>query len=106
IRKLNHYTKAERRLRPTTLFCTIKITHFYTLDEHQNMLDVIGYFLPDNLATNKLESLLIQTIRNLLYLFVYNNIFYYKDNIYKCTKGSPNIMALTETLSNIYLFVW
>ncbi|CAF1319698.1 unnamed protein product [Rotaria sordida] len=75
IRKLNHYANTERRLRPTTLFCTIKITNFYTLEEHQNMLDVIGYFLHDNLATNKLESLLIQTIRNLLYLFLYNNIF-------------------------------
>ncbi|CAF3995631.1 unnamed protein product [Rotaria sordida] len=106
IRKLNHYANTERRLRPTTLFCTIKITNFYTLDEHQNMLDIIGYFLQDNFATNKLGSLTIQTIRNLLYLFLYNNIFYYKDNIYKCTKGSPNTMALTETLSNIYLSVW
>ncbi|CAF4354471.1 unnamed protein product, partial [Rotaria sordida] len=70
------------------------------------MLDIIGYFLQDNFATNKLGSLTIQTIRNLLYLFLYNNIFYYKDNIYKCTKGSPNTMALTETLSNIYLSVW
>ncbi|CAF4090589.1 unnamed protein product [Rotaria sordida] len=106
IRKLNHYANTERRLRPTTLFCTIKITNFYTLDEHNNMLDIIGYFLQNNLLTNKLESLTIQTIRNLLYVFLYNNIFYYKDNIYKCTKGSPNIMALTETLSNLYLFVW
>ncbi|CAF3104674.1 unnamed protein product [Rotaria sp. Silwood2] len=106
IRKFNHYVNTERRLRPTTLFCSIKITNFYTLDEHQNMIDVIGYFLQDNLATNKLESLTILTIRNLLYLFLYNNIFYYKDNIYAFTKGSPNTMELTETLSNIYLFVW
>ncbi|CAF1279138.1 unnamed protein product [Rotaria sordida] len=106
IRKLNHYVNTEHRLRPTTLFCTIKITNFYTLDEHKNMIDVIGYFLQNNLLTNKLESLTIQTIRNLLYVFLYNNIFYYKDHIYKCTKGSPNTMALTETLSNIYLFVW
>ncbi|CAF3934742.1 unnamed protein product [Rotaria sordida] len=106
IRKLNHYANTERRLRSTTLFCTIKITNFYTLDEHKNMIDVIGYFLHDNTAANKLESLTIQTIKNLLYVFLYNNIFLYKDNIYKCTKGSPNTMALTETLSNIYLFVW
>ncbi|CAF2863675.1 unnamed protein product [Rotaria sp. Silwood2] len=102
--RFNHYANTERRLRPTTIFCAIKITNFYTLDEHQNMIDVIGYFLQDNLATNELESLIIQTIRNLLYLFLYNNIFCYIDNIYTFTKGTPNAMALTETLSNIYLF--
>ncbi|CAF3196091.1 unnamed protein product [Rotaria sp. Silwood2] len=106
IQRFNHYANTERRLRPTTLFCAIKITNFYTLDEHQNMIDVIGYFLQDNLASNKLESLTIQTIRNLLYLFLYNNIFCYTDNIYTFTKGTPNPMELTETLSNIYLFVW
>ncbi|CAF3677425.1 unnamed protein product [Rotaria sp. Silwood1] len=106
IRKFYHYANTERRLRPTTLFCSIKITNFYALDEHQHMIDVIGYCLQDNLVTNRLEPLSIQTIRNLLYLFLYNNIFRYKDNIYAFTKGGPNTMPLTTTLSNIYLFVW
>ncbi|CAF5112861.1 unnamed protein product, partial [Rotaria sp. Silwood1] len=70
------------------------------------MIDVIGYCLQDNLVTNRLEPLNIQTIRNLLYVFLYNNIFRYKDNIYAFTKGGPNTMPLTTTLSNIYLFVW
>ncbi|CAF3804954.1 unnamed protein product [Rotaria sp. Silwood1] len=106
IRKLYRYAIIERRLRPSTLFCTIKITNFCTLEEHKEMIDVIGYFLQDNLATNKLETLTIQTIRNLLHLFLHNNIFSYKNSIYKFTKGSPNTIPLTETLSNIYLFVW
>ncbi|CAF5080391.1 unnamed protein product [Rotaria sp. Silwood1] len=106
IRKLYRYAIIERRLRPSTLFCTIKITNFCTLEEHKEMIDVIGYFLQDNLATNKLETLTIQTIRNLLHLFLHNNIFTYKNSIYKFTKGSPNTIPLTETLSNIYLFVW
>ncbi|CAF1285263.1 unnamed protein product [Rotaria sp. Silwood1] len=106
IRKLYRYATIERRLRPSTLFCTIKITNFCTLEEHKEMIDVIGYFLQDNLATNKLEPLTIQTIRNLLHLFLHNNIFSYKNSIYKFTKGSPNTLPLTETLSNIYLFVW
>ncbi|CAF4309896.1 unnamed protein product [Rotaria sp. Silwood2] len=106
IRKLYRYAAIERRLRPSTIFCTIKITNFCTLDEHKEMIDVIGYFLQDNLATNKLEPLTIQTIRNLLHLFLHNNIFSYKNSVYKFTKGSPNTIPLTETLSNIYLFVW
>ncbi|CAF4958577.1 unnamed protein product [Rotaria sp. Silwood1] len=106
IRQLNRYGTTERRLRPTTLFCSIKITNFYTLDEHRNMIDTIGYFLQDHLVTNKLGLLTVQTIRNLLHLFLYNNIFSYKEDIFKFTKGAPNTVALTETLSNIYLFVW
>ncbi|CAF2819302.1 unnamed protein product [Rotaria sp. Silwood2] len=106
IQQLNRYATTERRLRPTTLFCSIKITNFYTLDEHQNMIDTVGYFLQDHLVNNKLESLTVQTIRNLLHLFLYNNIFSYKDGIFKFTRGSPNTVPLTETLSNIYLFVW
>ncbi|CAF2793105.1 unnamed protein product [Rotaria sp. Silwood2] len=106
IRKLYRYANVDCRLRPSTIFCSIKITNFYTLDEHEEMIDVIGYFLQDNLATNKLEPLTIQTIRNLLHLFLHNNIFSYKNSIYKFTKGSPNTIPLTETLSNIYLFMW
>ncbi|CAF4567441.1 unnamed protein product [Rotaria sp. Silwood2] len=41
IRKFNHYANTEHRLRPTTLFCTIKISNFYTMDIHKNMIDVV-----------------------------------------------------------------
>ncbi|CAF4579423.1 unnamed protein product, partial [Rotaria magnacalcarata] len=94
----------ERHLRATTLFCTIKIINYYTLDIHKNMIDTVGYFLEDNLVTNKLEQVTIQTIKNLLHIFLYNNVFYYKDKIYTLIKGSPNTMPLSDTLSNIFLF--
>ncbi|CAF5114934.1 unnamed protein product, partial [Rotaria magnacalcarata] len=70
------------------------------------MIDTVGYFLEDNLVTNKLEQVTIQTIKNLLHIFLYNNVFYYKDQIYTLTKGSPNTMPLSDTLSNIFLFTW
>ncbi|CAF4595695.1 unnamed protein product, partial [Rotaria sp. Silwood2] len=94
IRKFNHYANIEHRLRPTTLFCTIKISNYYTMDIHKNMIDVVGYFLTDHLAGNKLGPITILTIRNLLHLFLHNNVFYYKNKIYTFTKGSPNTMAL------------
>ncbi|CAF3740877.1 unnamed protein product [Rotaria sp. Silwood1] len=106
IRKLNHYANIEHRLRSTTVLCTITISNFYALDTHKNMLDVVDYFLTDNLASTKLEAPTIPTIRDLLYLFLHNNVFYYKNKIYAFTKGSPNTIPLTETLSNIYLFEW
>ncbi|CAF4636069.1 unnamed protein product, partial [Rotaria socialis] len=96
----------KRELQSTTLFCAIKITNYHKLDIHKNMIDTVSYFLEENLITNKLEQVTIQNIKNLLHIFLYNNVFYYKDQIYTLTKGSPNTMPLADTLSNIYVFVW
>ena len=70
------------------------------------MIDVIGNFLDDHLCTNKLGKVTILTIKYLLYLYLYNNMFSYGEEIYTFTKGGPNAKTLTETLANIYLFVW
>ncbi|CAF4348468.1 unnamed protein product, partial [Rotaria magnacalcarata] len=96
----------KHKLQSTTLFCAIKITNYYTLDTHKNMIDTVGYFLEDNLVTNKLEQATIQNIKNLLHIFLYDNVFYYKDQIYTLAKGCPNTMPLSDTLSNVYVFVW
>ncbi|CAF4263230.1 unnamed protein product, partial [Rotaria sordida] len=107
IKKLNHYASMEHRLNSTTLFCTIKILNFNVLDIHKNMIDTVAYVLQDHpQTTNILKHISINTIKNLLQLFLYNNIFYYNDKIYTFTKGSPNAMPLTDTLSNIYIFEW
>ena len=76
------------------------------MDIHTHMIDIVDYFLKYYLPSNKLEQITILNVKNLLHLFLNNNIFCYKDKIYTFTKGSPNTMALTETLSNIYLFGW
>ncbi|CAF2034186.1 unnamed protein product, partial [Rotaria magnacalcarata] len=106
MQKLLQYVHIDKRLRSTTLFCTLQISNYYALDLHQHMIDTLGCFLRDNLSSNKLEQLTIQTIKNLLHIYLYYNIFYYKNQIYKMAKGSPTTMALSETLSTIYLFVW
>lgn len=106
IQKLNHYASNEKRLQPTTLFCTLQISNYYALDTHKNMLDTISYFLEYNLRSDRLEHLTIQTVKNLIYLFLYNNFFSHDDKIYTYVKGSPNTVPLTDLLSNMYLFVW
>ncbi|CAF1435315.1 unnamed protein product, partial [Rotaria sordida] len=106
IQKFTNYIEKERRLQTKTIFCTIEITNYSTLDIHTNMIDIIGYFLHDNLATNKLEQISIQTIKNLLYIFLNNNICCYKNKVYKIMKGCPTTIPLSETLSNIYTFQW
>ncbi|CAF4967921.1 unnamed protein product, partial [Rotaria socialis] len=104
--QLYDHVFTKRELQSTTLFCAIKITNYYTLDIHKNMIDTVSYFLEENLVTNKLGQVTIQNIKNLLHIFLYNNVFDYKDQIYTLTKGSPNTMPLSDTLSNIYVFVW
>ncbi|CAF5049540.1 unnamed protein product, partial [Rotaria magnacalcarata] len=88
--QLYDHVFTKRELQSTTLFCAIKITNYYTLGIHKNMIDTVGYFLEDHFVTNKLEQVTIQNIKNLLHIFLYNNVFYYKDQIYTLTKGSPN----------------
>jgi hypothetical protein len=105
--KLHYYVYTQNRLTSTTLFCAIRISNFYTVaSSHESMISTIGYFLQDNLATNKLEHVSIITIQNLVQLFLYNNIFHYNGNIYAIVRGGPNTMALSRTLSNIFLFEW
>lgn len=106
IERLNTYTYIEHRLRPTTVFGTMTITNYYALDSHETMLNKLVFFLQDTLLSNKFGNIPIITIKNLLFLFLENNFFSYKNKIYKFEKGSPNTMPLTEMLSNIYLHVW
>ena len=65
-----------------TLFCSIKITNFYTLDVHSDMIDDVHHFLTENLYSNKLGNVTILTIKNLLHLYLYNNVLSYGEQIY------------------------
>ncbi len=106
IEKLHYYTYMKDRLRPTTLFCTIRIKNFYSMVSHKTMIDEVNGFFQDYLPNNKLEKVSIMTIKYILRLFLDNNIFSYKEKVYTVNKGGPNTMPLLDTLSNIYLFGW
>ena len=106
IRKLIRYTDEQHPLRPTTIFATIKITNFNTIDSHSNMLAVLERFLNDHLARPGIENFSIKKIIDLTALFLNNNQFYYDNKIYRFTKGGPSSLQLTETLSHIYAYQW
>ena len=69
------------------------------------MIDVVHHFLTENVYSNKLGNVTILTIKNLVHLYLYNNVSSYSEQIYQFTKGAPSTMALSETLANIYFFV-
>ena len=106
MQKLKHYADVQHRLTSTTLFCTIKITNYYTLDTHEIMIEKVLNFLQMNSAANYLRHIAFSTIKNLLQLVLFNHIFGYKNRIYTINKGLPNTMPLSETLANIYLHHW
>jgi hypothetical protein len=70
------------------------------------MIDTVTQFLRDHSANNKINQVSIMTIKNLLQLFLYNNLFCFNNKVYTIMKGSPNTMPLSDTLSSIYLFDW
>ena len=107
IQQFNLYTTTkESVLTPTTLFCTIKVLNYFTLDTHKNMIDMVCNFIQQNIAANKLGKTTVGTIQNLLQLCLCHTTFCYRNNLYKFTKGGPTTLPLFHTLPNIYLFAW
>jgi hypothetical protein len=120
IQKLNSHTTTakEYHLKPTTLFATIKIMNFDTMDTHQNMIMQLLYFLNNHLASNNIiyktlktgkpnQTISIEKIQKLTKLYLENNIFFYNGKIYGFSKGSgPNSLLFSEILSNIYLYTY
>lgn len=106
MQKLYAYVHSEHRLTSTTMFCTIEIINSLTLLPHDTMIDVICNFVYKNTANNRLYNIPIPTIKNLLQLCLYNNMFCYKNKIYKFLRGGPTTSPLMYTLANIYLFSW
>ena len=66
MQKLNVYVHTNRRLTSTTLFCTIDIVNYWTLDTHENIIDVVCKFIQNNVAANKLQKISIATIKKSL----------------------------------------
>ena len=94
MQKLNVYVHTDHRLTSTKMFCTIDVVNYWTLDTHENMIDVVCKFIQNNVAANKLHKISIATIKNLLQLCLYHNVFCYKNQIYKFTRGGPTTLPL------------
>ena len=104
--KLHQFGRNGQVWTSTTLLATIHISNYYTIASHARMADVLEYFLHDDLPGNTVENITMVHMKNLVQLFLYNNVFVYDDKLYMCVKGSPITMPLTETLANIYLYQW
>lgn len=106
MRKLLEYTYTKQYLKASTLFCLIRIKNFHHLATHLTMIEAFGYYLQENLATNRLGQISIPTLQTLLQLYLYNNHFCYGTSVYTITKGSPSNIPLSTTLAYIYIHAW
>lgn len=106
MRQLNVYAHDQHRLKRTTLFAALKIRNFYGMDLHENIINTVGNFIEYNSFDNRVGNVSLQTMKNLLHLYLYNNVVCFNNTIYQMTQGSPHSIPLSETLSNIYVYGW
>ena len=85
---------------------TLHIGHFYLNISHDYLRDSLSHFFNKYLAPDRLESLSIIHIQDLIELFFKYLLFYYKQQLYQLRKGLPHGLCLSETLATIFLFQW
>ena len=93
-------------LLPHTRFVTIKLHNFYTQMSHTGISGAVGRFLTSVLTVGRHQNLAIDTIQQLVGLFLRNNVCTYQGHIYRQVKGSARCFPLTRTLGDIYLWDW
>lgn len=106
MRKFHQYGYMERRLRPHTLFVSMKILHFDTITTHMNMLSTLEGFLQDALIGPNMDKITIRKFLDLTGIFLKNNRFYYEGTIYRFVRGGPNQLPFVQTLSNMFTYTW
>ena len=104
--KFHHYCRTHRSFKSNTLFASVRITNYSAMVTYTMMVDAVEYMLRDHLPGNVLENVSIVHIKNLVQLFLFNNLFVYENKVYTCVKGSPTTIPLSETLTEMYLCQW
>lgn len=107
LQQLHAFTEDKTHpIRSTTIFASLIVTNFYHMVSHETMLHTLKDFLISHTIEPCIEDVPIYKILRLTELFLYNNRFYYKNKIYKFSKGGPTSLLYVRTLSNIYLYQW
>ncbi|CAF4210878.1 unnamed protein product, partial [Adineta steineri] len=108
LKKLNLYINDKKNdFNSKTMLVTITIKNYHTMIPHGKMLTTLENFLNDQLGYSAFVGNISQgKALDLTGLFLRNNYFYYNNKIYRCTRGSPKGLVLSETLCHIYAFHW
>ncbi|CAF1520348.1 unnamed protein product, partial [Adineta steineri] len=107
LQKLNVYVNNKKNdFNSKTMLVTITIKNYHTMIPHDEMLEVLKSFLGDEVFLDGIGNIPKRKAHVLAGLFLRNNYFYYNNKIYRCARGSPKGLLLSETLCHIYAFHW
>lgn len=73
---------------------------------HDTLLSTFREFIIQHATGTSIDNIPLNSVLRLTALFLRNNRFYYKDKIYRFSRGSPSCFPLTETLSTIFVHQW
>ena len=94
-------------LLPTTLFATVHINDLCTVVSHEEIMQALERFLNEYFKHDQyIHGITIDTIMKLVHLILQNQIFIFKDKVYRQIKGGTTGSPLTILLMNIYMFYW
>ncbi|CAF4932838.1 unnamed protein product, partial [Rotaria socialis] len=94
------------KIKPTTLLVRIKIQNFFSLFQHQSVVDRIGYLLAKHRQNQPINHISIVTIERLIELYLKYTLFIFEDYIYTFNHGMPNETRFSTLLSNLCLYYW
>jgi hypothetical protein len=93
-------------LRPNTRFVTLYIHDLSTIFPHEQTIERLQRFLHEFIIDGRIQGMTIQTIIDLVRLFLENQYCLYENKLYQLIRGSSFNSPLTMILANIYLYYW
>jgi hypothetical protein len=94
-------------LLPTTLFATFHINDLCTIVSHEEIMQALERFLNEYYThAQYIHGITNDTIMKLVHLILQNQIFIFKNKVYRQIKGGTTSSPLTILLMNIYMFYW
>jgi hypothetical protein len=93
-------------LQRNTLFATLHINDLSTNIAHEQIIEALQRFLCEYIIDGRMEGITIQTIVDLVRLFLENQYLLYDNKLYQQIRGSSFNSPLTMILANIYIYYW
>ena len=86
------------------MFATFYVDNLYTTFLHEETLELLERFLSQYVADRQIQGIPIDSIMELVTVFLQNQYFIYKNKVYRQIKGSGSESPLSLLLANISMF--
>ncbi|CAF2890422.1 unnamed protein product [Rotaria sp. Silwood2] len=93
-------------LQSKTLFVNLYIHDLCTIFPYEPTVEALQRFLHKYIIDGRIQGILIQSIIDLVRLFLENQYILYENKLYQQIRGSSFNSPLTTLLANIYIYDW